>query len=118
MQKYKISLVKTYENKGEDYDDQLSKHHTFRTMKFFSVNRGFSRASEDRQKRIIKKQLNMLKKYDLSFDVNQAEVQGKERIMVFEKGNYAMDEAVYDSRTQIPKHLRESKTGQVKKQDG
>lgn len=118
MQKYKISLVKEYEKQGKKFDKQLSKTPNFRSLKSFKTSESFSYASNDKQKRFIRKQLNMIRKKDLDFDVNEAEVGKKERIMVFEKGNYEMDEAVYDSQTKIPKHLRASKKQKVKKQDG
>jgi len=51
----------------------------------------------------------MMSRESLPFDVNDAKVGKKERIIISEKGNYEMGQEVYDSQTEIPEHLRASK---------
>lgn len=109
MQEYRIRMVKEYEEKGRDFDQYLSNSPTFRNLGSFKRPKSFSSQSIDSQKRFVRKKLQMITRDSLPFNVNKAKVGSKERIMVFEKGNYGMDEAVYDSQTKIPSHLQARK---------
>lgn len=102
-------MVKDYEKQGKDFDQNLSKSPTFRSFGWFTASESFSHQSTDKQKRFLRKKLKMTGRDSLRFDVNKAGVGKKERIMVFEKGNYEMGQEVYDSQTEIPEHLRASK---------
>jgi len=53
MKKYKITLVKDYEEHGKDFDKGLSQGFDFRTICWFNTNASFSHQSTDRQKRVV-----------------------------------------------------------------
>ena len=102
-----------YEEKGEIYDEAFSQTPNWKTFRFVRMPKSFSQRKTTVQKRTVKGILRGTTKDSLDFDADDAGIGEKERIMVFEQGNYSMEEAVYDQETKIPKHLRARKEQKV-----
>jgi hypothetical protein len=106
LQTFGIFVVKDYRKQGKDFDEQLSQGFNFRMITYFKETNGLSSERTAVKKKLVKKVLRNLDRDAITFNINDAGIGEKERIMVFEQGNYSMDEAVYDQETKIPKHLR------------
>lgn len=103
MTRYTVQIVKESTKNKEDFENDCGNRISFSKFDEEISHPNLSVVSQDKKTQIVQ---NFFRKMDRSKVNTSVEFNKKERVIINEVGKPGFDEAVYDKKTRIPKHLR------------
>lgn len=103
---YNITIVKDAESSPKASSGKMSNYRYF-SIKWLDVS-GFEKLDKNKKKEIVKGKLLNADRNDINIPNNYS-IEKEERIVVNKKGRYSLDQALFDEKIEMPRHLRDNK---------
>jgi len=103
MTRYTVQIVKESSEIEEEINNDYGKRYSFSKFDEEISHPNLSVVSQDKITQVLQ---NFFRKMDRGKIRTSVEFNKKERVIINEVNNPGFEEAVYDKKTKIPKHLR------------